>query len=231
MTWRCYFEKCEVNSCFILVRWPLPSLHWRQFLNILLSLGRLLSRKENRHWERNGMAISLFPQCAVSMLPIFRSGKSRHAPWWGDEHFLFPSKGRSEHLPHMHTSPPVLLPLLQQLKVSPLIEKKVSMKVAAKGPWIFQREKPRDSIKPHMLFCKWRKKQNNKMLRGTMAFSEQNKQIKNKMLLTVTKSPFPFWTSLSWPILFKSPSSLCLLLQKGMEVRGGHLAQRLKEFF
>lgn len=51
---------------------PLPSLPWGQFLVILLSLGRLLPRSENRRRERNGMTKSLFPECAVSILPFFQ---------------------------------------------------------------------------------------------------------------------------------------------------------------
>ena len=88
---------------------PSPSPFMEAISHYLIS-GRLLSSGEGRLRQRKDIVKRHFPECAIPHSLSFRSGRGWQDPW-RDEHFLSAPGPGSKPLPHMHTSPTVLLPL------------------------------------------------------------------------------------------------------------------------
>lgn len=107
----------------------------RRFLNVLLSLGKLLSSGDGRHGQRNDTVKSRVPEWVVSTLPFFQIW-GEQACFLGDEHFLSPPEAGRKHPPYP-PYPPMSSRLSSSpclLNISSLIEEKVSMEETAKGP-------------------------------------------------------------------------------------------------
>lgn len=99
--WSCYFEKCEVVLCFILVCWHFTQpFHGGNFLFFWALVDTPLVETLAEKWR----SWIPFPECAVLHYVASRSGECRQAP---GEHFLPPPGARRKH-PPCCSSPPEL---------------------------------------------------------------------------------------------------------------------------